>query len=213
MSSWVHNIVSFLTDPLDAFHQQTVPLDQTHQDTVQKFQKTIQSLVSGPDGYQGPAADSMIELVSNYVSGETKLSGFPGSTGETISLASQASTVMATTIIAAEAPVEIGMESEAEDAIEAATAIITAAAQEGVDPISDGFAVWDVGKLAGKALLVVGTFVATLIGAYFVWKATMDGIANQARPNAESGYLFGKRKIRFRRTVKVSTDPLSKLFG
>jgi DNA recombination protein RmuC len=32
-------------------------------------------------------------------------------------------------------------------------------------------------------------------------------------PNAESGYLFGKRKIRFRRTVKVSTDPLSKLFG
>ncbi len=79
---------------LNAFHGQTHGLDTHHQEQLNTFRNTLMSLFNGPVSFEGPAADAMMNLVSNYLQNEQ---AFVGSVGDTSPRLSTATSYCVTT--------------------------------------------------------------------------------------------------------------------
>ncbi len=72
---------------LNAFHAQTHALDTHHQEQLNTFSNTLMLLFDGPMSFEGPAADAMMNLVSNYLQAEQSFVGVVGDTSPRLSTA------------------------------------------------------------------------------------------------------------------------------
>jgi hypothetical protein len=174
-----------LTGPLGDFLKETQELATTHQNSVSTFRTLVADLtdVEAADAFVGDAATSMLGLSEEYIAAEFTLSGTAGALAGPIAEGAEACAV-------AVASIGAGVATAAEEAAEAGplievTEVVTvAAAAEGeMNPVADVAEVSLIAITAGWIIGILVTLCAALFAAWWLWRHSMDDIANKPRPS------------------------------
>ncbi|HLG62929.1 MAG TPA: molecular chaperone TorD family protein [Ktedonosporobacter sp.] len=86
LKSLLEEVRYIVAEPLRVFRKWTSPLDQIHQEYVQKFYNSVFSLFEGNYPFTGQGADSLAQLLGDYMQAESNETGFgpDGTMSETL---------------------------------------------------------------------------------------------------------------------------------